>query len=344
MFGGKTVHLALSLVLYSSLTVFGQWTAAISGTTNSLNGAYLLDSGVGFVVGDAGTIVKTTNAGMTWSPLTSGTTNALHDVYFFDATQGVAVGEQGLIIRTTDGGAGWQDVTSGVTDTLRSVSFSGVNGISGGDSQTILYSTDAGASWQISQSGFFGGGFSGAQMLSATVSFVGGQNSIFQSLLGASTDGGASWAFQPFTLIKTKAVALTCSSSTKTPALFQERSLMDAAPSPERLMVERIGQRYSSIRRSKELIFHSQPAGLRWAQADESHTARTLELPGPTRPVGPPPISTTFPSPATRCEGSQLATAARFSGQQTEANRGRHLRLLQQLVRHPVLHQPLRLA
>ena len=33
--------------------------------------------------------------------------------------------------------------------------------------------------------------FSGAQMLSATIGFVGGQNSIFQSLLGASTDGGA---------------------------------------------------------------------------------------------------------------------------------------------------------
>ena len=35
-------------------------------------------------------------------------------------------------------------------------------------------------------------------MLSATVGFVAGQNSIFQSLLGASTDGGATWAFQPF--------------------------------------------------------------------------------------------------------------------------------------------------
>ena len=35
-------------------------------------------------------------------------------------------------------------------------------------------------------------------MLSATVGFVGGQNLIFQSLLGGSTDGGASWAFQPF--------------------------------------------------------------------------------------------------------------------------------------------------
>jgi photosystem II stability/assembly factor-like uncharacterized protein len=194
----KTVHLLLSLVFCSAVTVFGQWSAANSGTSNNLNRGYLLDSGVGFVVGDAGTIVKTMDAGMTWSLLTSGTTNALHDVYFFDATQGVAVGEQGLILRTTDGGAGWQGVTSGVTENLRSVSFSGVNGISGGDSQDILYSTDAGASWQISQSGFFGGGFLGAQMLSATIGFVAGQNSISQSLLGASTDGGVSWAFQPF--------------------------------------------------------------------------------------------------------------------------------------------------
>ena len=64
MFRGKTVRLALSLVFYSSLTVFGQWSATNSGTTNHLNGAYLLDSGVGFVVGDAGTVVKTTDAGM----------------------------------------------------------------------------------------------------------------------------------------------------------------------------------------------------------------------------------------------------------------------------------------
>jgi photosystem II stability/assembly factor-like uncharacterized protein len=198
MFGGKTVHLALLLIFYSGLIVFGQWTAATSGTTNNLNGAYLLDSGVGFVVGDAGTIVKTTNAGMTWSPLTSGTTNALHDVYFFDATQGVAVGEQGLILRTTDGGGGWQGVTSGVKDGLRAVSFSGVNGIAAGDSQDILYSTDAGSSWQIGQSGFFGPPLLGAHMLSSTAGFVAGQNPVFQPWVGNTTDGGASWDFHPF--------------------------------------------------------------------------------------------------------------------------------------------------
>src|SRR5215470_19504177 len=104
----KTVHLTFVIVFCSSFRVFGQWFSVDSGTTNNLNGAYLLDSGIGFAVGDAGTILKSTDAGATWGTLPSGTTNTLYDVYFFDGTQGAAVGEQGLILRTTDGGAMWQ--------------------------------------------------------------------------------------------------------------------------------------------------------------------------------------------------------------------------------------------
>jgi photosystem II stability/assembly factor-like uncharacterized protein len=132
------------------------------------------------------------------APLTSGTSASLHGVYLFDFDQGVAVGEQGLILRTTDGGAVWQRVASGVKDDLRCVSFSGVNGICGGGSNTVLYSTDSGASWQISQTGFLDPGFQGAHMLSVTTGFVVGQNAISQALIGATTDGGASWAFQSF--------------------------------------------------------------------------------------------------------------------------------------------------
>ena len=190
--------LTFGIIFYSSVTVFGQWSVANSGTTNNLNGVYLLDSGIAFVVGDAGTILKSTDAGATWAPLLSGTTNILHEVYFFDGNQGVVVGDQGLILRTTDGGAMWQSVASGVEDALRSVFFSGANGISGGDSQTILYSTDSGASWQISQSGFFGGGFPGTHMLSPSIGFVAGQNSIFQPLVRATTDGGANWDLHAF--------------------------------------------------------------------------------------------------------------------------------------------------
>jgi photosystem II stability/assembly factor-like uncharacterized protein len=198
MFNLKANYLAITLIFSFISCVFGQWSPVDSGTTSNLNGAILLDSGVGFVVGDTGTILKSTDAGATWTPLTSGTSATLHGIYFLDPNEGVAVGDSGTILRTTDGGTAWESVTSGVVDTLRSVSFNGVNGICGGDSQDILYSTDSGASWQIGQSGFFGGGFPGAQMLSATTGFVAGQNSIFQGLLGNTTDGGVSWNFQPF--------------------------------------------------------------------------------------------------------------------------------------------------
>ena len=73
----KPVYPTLLLLSCSGLTLFGQWSPVSSGTTNNLNGSYLLDSGTGFIVGDAGTILKTTDLGATWAPLTSGTTTIL---------------------------------------------------------------------------------------------------------------------------------------------------------------------------------------------------------------------------------------------------------------------------
>ena len=186
------------LFFLSAATVLAQWSPVSSGTTNDLRGVYLLDSGVGYAVGDAGTILKSTDAGMAWSALTSGTTQNLYDVYFLNEAEGVAVGDGGTIRRTTDGGASWATVVSGVRDGLRSVSFNGANGICGGLSQDILYSTDSGATWHVSQRGFFGGGFFGAQMLSPTLGVVTGQNSIFQGLQGTTVDGGEHWTFHPF--------------------------------------------------------------------------------------------------------------------------------------------------
>ena len=194
----KSICALLGLLFLAGVRTEAQWSAVNSGTTSSLHGVYLLDSGVAYSVGDSGTILKSTDAGMTWNALTSGTTKALYDIYFFNDAEGVAVGDSGLILRTTDGGANWTTVASGVRDSLRSISFSGANGICGGLSQDILYSSDSGTSWHVSQKGFFGGGFFGTQMLSPTLGVVTGQNSIFQGLQGTTVDGGASWTFHPF--------------------------------------------------------------------------------------------------------------------------------------------------
>jgi photosystem II stability/assembly factor-like uncharacterized protein len=107
----KANYLAIILIFSFISSVFGQWSPVDSGTTSNLNGAILLDSGTGFVVGDTGTILKSTDAGATWTPLTSGTSTTLHGIYFLDPNEGVAVGDNGTILRTTDGGAAWQSIT-----------------------------------------------------------------------------------------------------------------------------------------------------------------------------------------------------------------------------------------
>jgi photosystem II stability/assembly factor-like uncharacterized protein len=196
MFVFKNIFVLLFLILNS--TISAQWFPINSGTSNNLNGLYFLNSGTGYVVGDAGTILKTTDAGLSWNILTSGTSNSLYDAYFFDDNTGIVVGEGGIVRRTTNGGTDWTTIASGVTDNITSVSFSGANGVAGGSSQTIIYSSDSGVSWQIGQTGFFGGGFWGANMFNSNTGFVSGQNSIFQPFVGKTTNGGVTWDFYNF--------------------------------------------------------------------------------------------------------------------------------------------------
>jgi hypothetical protein len=57
------------------------------------------------VVGDVGTILKTTDGGAIWTSQRSGTTNYLESVLFPANEQtGYAVGWYGTILKTTDGG------------------------------------------------------------------------------------------------------------------------------------------------------------------------------------------------------------------------------------------------
>ncbi len=67
----------LALTILASCSALAQWEPVASGTANLLRGVSLLDSGIGYAVGDGGTILKSTDAGATWSALASGTNNTL---------------------------------------------------------------------------------------------------------------------------------------------------------------------------------------------------------------------------------------------------------------------------
>lgn len=176
------------------------WFSLSSGTTNSLNGIGFFTTDNVIAVGDAGTILRTTDGGSSWENVPSGTAVRLNSISVINNSTAVIAGDAGTILRTTDSGSSWGNITSNVSDNLLSVSFNGSSGLAGGASQTLLYSTDAGASWTISQTGFFGGGFWGVQMLDADNGYAAGENSIFQPMFGWSTDGGQNWDYTAFYL------------------------------------------------------------------------------------------------------------------------------------------------
>ncbi len=113
-----------------------------------------------------GTIVKTSDGGLTWSNQDPGGTDTLNAVYFLNATQGWAAGDNGAMLRSVDGGAHW---TRSAVDT--------------GDAFESVFFTDASNGWATSNAPIqYGGAYTG---------FSG-----YQASMWHSTDGGQTWSQQ----------------------------------------------------------------------------------------------------------------------------------------------------
>src|SRR5450759_3285876 len=131
-----------------------QWLQQTSPTSAALYSAHFTDANTGWVVGDAGTILKTGNGGTTWTAQTSGTTKYLSSIHFTDANTGWAVGDAGTILKTGNGGTTWTAQTSGTTKWLRFVHFTDANtGWAVGYAGTILKTGNGGTTWTAQTSG-----------------------------------------------------------------------------------------------------------------------------------------------------------------------------------------------
>ncbi len=111
----------------------------------ALHGICFLDSLKGFVVGDSGTLLKTTDGGAQWIKVETGTTKDLMDVQFADSLHGLAVGSD-VVLRTVDGGVTWSAITQNIPALLTDVAFPDVvhawTTTSG-----IYFSGDTGNTW-----------------------------------------------------------------------------------------------------------------------------------------------------------------------------------------------------
>ena len=107
--------LTISILVFFSSAIFAQnykWTQQNSGDTIYLRDVYFTDNQNGWIVGNKGVILNTTDGGQNWTTQTSGVSELLRAVYFINADTGWAVGGslEKALIKTTDGGLNWQSI------------------------------------------------------------------------------------------------------------------------------------------------------------------------------------------------------------------------------------------
>jgi len=101
----------------------------------------------GWVVGDYGAVLHTSDGGNTWSVQRLGSFPALFSVCFVSDSQGWAVGQSGCFLRTKDGGNTWESGGFHTEESLFKVCMRGDYGAIVGDHATMLVSLDRGKTW-----------------------------------------------------------------------------------------------------------------------------------------------------------------------------------------------------
>jgi photosystem II stability/assembly factor-like uncharacterized protein len=106
-----------------------------------------VDSDRGYIVGDEGLILESTDGGVTWRELPSQVTSQLFHLSF-KGKRGWAVGTGGLIIHTDDGGMNWYPQQSGVSEDLNRILMLDEDvGFATGEKGTLLRTDNGGATW-----------------------------------------------------------------------------------------------------------------------------------------------------------------------------------------------------
>ncbi|HRE41869.1 MAG TPA: T9SS type A sorting domain-containing protein [Ignavibacteria bacterium] len=112
----KKKQFALIIFILISGNLFAQnfWLPLSAPVERDLRDLYFLDSLRGWVSGDAGVILKTTNGGLNWTDQNSGVTTDIYEIFFLNENLGWAITWNlkfpeyySIILSTTNGGETW---------------------------------------------------------------------------------------------------------------------------------------------------------------------------------------------------------------------------------------------
>ena len=154
--GIKTSLLFILLLISTLLSAQGTWERINVPTIQYLKSVFFTDSLYGWVAGDSGIILHTTNGGVTWTQQDTHATNDVEDVFFLNSNLGWAstfnyttLPYGTILLKTTNGGNMWiaqpyPKENIFITCILYSDSL---NGWMGGKPHALVRTSDGGNTW-----------------------------------------------------------------------------------------------------------------------------------------------------------------------------------------------------
>ncbi len=150
----------IQIVSSKAVLADNYWIRQNSPTTRNLSNCFFINNNTGWVSGDSGTIIKTTNAGISWSFQTTNVFNDIKSIFFINERLGWAIAYEVFpdtnsyngtrILKTTDGGNNWINyMYSDTNKFMRSIYFlDSLTGFMVGAPISIVRTSNAGARWE----------------------------------------------------------------------------------------------------------------------------------------------------------------------------------------------------
>ncbi|MEJ2658305.1 MAG: YCF48-related protein [Desulfobacterales bacterium] len=139
----------LFVILILTNNIIAQiWSSQNSGTSFHLNSVFFIDQSNGFIAGNSGMILHSSDAGKNWNVQNSGVTNNLQKIVFLNDSLGWCAGFNGVILNTINRGSSWeiQNINSGYN--LFSIFFLNADtGWACGSNGKFLKTSDGGNTW-----------------------------------------------------------------------------------------------------------------------------------------------------------------------------------------------------
>lgn len=149
----------------------------------------MVSNQIGYAVGWAGTILKTSDGGQNWNQIKSGKLENFYSLTFLNPDTGLVVGAKGVIIKTKNGGFTWDTIYSGGAPTFYDIlAINSLTFIAVGANGTIIKTTDGGSNWAACNSGTSSTLYA-VSFASAVGGFAVGDN----GTILVTSDGGLNW-------------------------------------------------------------------------------------------------------------------------------------------------------